>query len=46
VVRIRVLDPIFPGSFKTGDPEELAARVHAQMISAMEQLRSEPVKVK
>ena len=46
VVRIRVLDPIFPGNFKTGDPEELAAMVHAQMVSAMEQLRSEPVKVK
>ncbi|HWR74261.1 MAG TPA: lysophospholipid acyltransferase family protein [Bacteroidales bacterium] len=46
VVRIRVLDPIFPGNFKTGDPDELAAMVHAQMVSAMEQLRSEPVKVK
>jgi 1-acyl-sn-glycerol-3-phosphate acyltransferase len=46
VVRIRVLDPIFPGNFKTGDPDELAARVHAQMVSALEQLRSEPVKVK
>jgi len=46
VVRIRVLDPIFPGNFKTGDPDELAAMVHAQMVSALEQLRSEPVKVK
>jgi 1-acyl-sn-glycerol-3-phosphate acyltransferase len=46
VVRIRVLDPIFPGNFKTGDPDELAVRVHAQMVSALEQLRSEPVKVK
>ena len=46
VVRIRVLDPIFPGNFKTGDPDELAAMVQAQMVSAMEQLRSEPVKVK
>jgi len=46
VVRIRVLDPIFPGNFKTGDPDELAAMVQARMVSAMEQLRSEPVKVK
>jgi 1-acyl-sn-glycerol-3-phosphate acyltransferase len=46
VVRIRVLDPIFPGNFKTGDPDELAAMVRAQMVSALEQLRSEPVKVK
>ena len=46
VVRIRVLDPIFPGNFKTGDPDELAAMVYAQMVSALEQLRSEPVKVK
>jgi 1-acyl-sn-glycerol-3-phosphate acyltransferase len=46
VVRIRVLDPIFPGNFITGDPDELAAMVQAKMISAMDQLRSEPVKVK
>ncbi len=46
VVRLRVLDPIFPGNFKTGDPDELAAIVQAQMVSAMEKLRSEPVKVK
>ena len=46
VVRIRVLDPIFPGNFKTGDPDELAALVQTRMVSAMEQLRSEPVKVK
>jgi len=46
VVRIRVLDPIFPGNFKTGDPDELAAMVRTQMVSALEQLRSEPVKVK
>jgi 1-acyl-sn-glycerol-3-phosphate acyltransferase len=40
VVRIRVLDPIFPGQFGTGNPEELAARVHALMVTAMDQLRS------
>jgi len=40
VVRIRVLDPIFPGQFGTGDPEQLAARVQAQMVTAMDHLRS------
>ncbi len=41
-VRIRVLDPIFPGQFGTGDPEELAARVHSLMVSAMDGMRNEP----
>ncbi|MDM8002603.1 MAG: lysophospholipid acyltransferase family protein [Bacteroidota bacterium] len=41
IVRLRVLDPIFPGQFGTGDPEELAARVQAMMVTAMDQLRSE-----
>jgi len=41
VVRIRVLNPIFPGQFGTGNPEELAARVQALMVTAMDQLRSE-----
>jgi 1-acyl-sn-glycerol-3-phosphate acyltransferase len=41
IVRIRVLDPIFPGQFGTGDPDELAARVQALMVTAMGQLRSE-----
>lgn len=41
-VRIRVLDPIFPGQFGTGDPEELAARVHSIMVAAMDEMRSEP----
>ena len=42
VVRIRVLDPIFPGQFGTGDPEELAARVQSIMVTAMDEMRSEP----
>jgi len=41
VVRIRVLDPIFPGQFGTGDPDELAVRVHALMVTAMDEMRSE-----
>jgi hypothetical protein len=42
IVRIRVLDPIFPGQFGTGDPEELAVRVHSIMVAAMDEMRSEP----
>jgi 1-acyl-sn-glycerol-3-phosphate acyltransferase len=42
IVRIRVLDPIFPGQFGTGDPEELATRVHSIMVTAMDEMRSEP----
>ena len=42
IVRIRVLDPIFPGQFGTGNPDELATRVQALMVDAMNKLRSEP----
>lgn len=42
IVRIRVLDPIFPGQFGTGDPEELATRVRSLMVTAMDEMRSEP----
>jgi 1-acyl-sn-glycerol-3-phosphate acyltransferase len=39
-VRIKVLDPIFPGQFGTGEAEELAARVQSLMVKAMDELRS------
>ncbi|MCU0366688.1 MAG: 1-acyl-sn-glycerol-3-phosphate acyltransferase [Bacteroidales bacterium] len=42
VIRIKVLDPIFPGQFGTGDPEELASRVNSLMREAMDELRSSP----
>lgn len=42
VIRIKVLDPIFPGQFGTGDPEELAARVNSLMREAMDELRNSP----
>jgi 1-acyl-sn-glycerol-3-phosphate acyltransferase len=45
-VRLRVLDPIFPGQFGTGDPDELAVRVQSMMVDAMKELRSEPGYVK
>jgi len=38
-VRLKVLDPVFPGQFKTGDPDELAIRVHSMMVTAMDELR-------
>jgi len=41
IVRIRVLDPIFPGQFNTGDPEELAEKIHAVMVNAMKELRKD-----
>jgi len=42
VIRMKVLDPIFPGQFGTGDPEELASRVNTLMREAMDELRSRP----
>ncbi|MCU0410439.1 MAG: 1-acyl-sn-glycerol-3-phosphate acyltransferase [Bacteroidales bacterium] len=42
VIRIKVLDPIFPGQFGTGDPEELASRVNSLMREAMDEMRSSP----
>lgn len=42
VIRMKVLDPIFPGQFGTGDPEELASRVNTLMREAMDELRSSP----
>jgi 1-acyl-sn-glycerol-3-phosphate acyltransferase len=42
VIRIKVLDPIFPGQFGTGDPDELASRVNTLMREAMDELRSSP----
>lgn len=42
VIRIKVLDPVFPGQFGTGDPEELANRIHTLMKEAMDELRSRP----
>ena len=46
IIRIKVLDPIFPGQFGTGDPEELASMVQAIMVKAMDELRNEADTVK
>jgi 1-acyl-sn-glycerol-3-phosphate acyltransferase len=45
-VRLKVLDPIFPGQFGTGDSDELAERVQLMMVNALKELRSEPDYVK
>ncbi len=42
-VRLRVLDPIFPGKFGTGDPMELAAKTELLMVSALEEMRKESI---
>ena len=40
-LRMRVLDPIYPGSFGTGDPEELAGKLRILMVEELEKLRNE-----
>ena len=39
-VRIRVLDPVQPASFKTENPYDLAKRFNLLMKSEMERLRA------
>ena len=41
VIRLKVLDPIYPGSFGTGDPEELAVKLRNLMTEELEKLRNE-----
>lgn len=40
-LRIRVLDPVYPGSFGTGNPEELAAKFRTSMINELNEMRKE-----
>ena len=40
-LRLRVLDPVYPGSFKSGDPDELAAQIRELMANELEKMRSE-----
>jgi 1-acyl-sn-glycerol-3-phosphate acyltransferase len=40
-IRIRVLDPVHPGSFGTADPEALAAKFRDLMIGELKKLREE-----
>jgi len=41
ILRIKVLNPVHPGSFGTGDPEELAAKIRNLMISELKKIREE-----
>lgn len=40
-IRVRVLDPVHPGSFGTGNPDELAQKFHALMSGELEKMRKE-----
>ncbi|MBE0676534.1 MAG: 1-acylglycerol-3-phosphate O-acyltransferase [Bacteroidales bacterium] len=40
-LRLRVLDPVFPGSFGTGDAEELALRFREMIAAELEVMRQE-----
>ena len=39
IVRVRVLDPVFPSDFGTDDPEVLAERMHKLMTAQLDDLR-------
>ncbi len=41
ILKIRVLDPVHPGKFGTGNPEELAARFRALMADELKKMREE-----
>jgi 1-acyl-sn-glycerol-3-phosphate acyltransferase len=40
-LRIKVLDPVHPGSFGTADPEELASKFRNMMVSELKKMREE-----
>ena len=40
-LRVRVLDPVFPGSFRTGDHEELAVVFRKMMVDELTMMRKE-----
>lgn len=40
-LKIKVLNPVHPGSFGTGDPEELAGKFKTLMINALNEIRTE-----
>jgi 1-acyl-sn-glycerol-3-phosphate acyltransferase len=41
ILKIKVLDPIHPGLFGTGVPEELAAKFRTLMVNALKEMRAE-----
>jgi 1-acyl-sn-glycerol-3-phosphate acyltransferase len=41
ILRIRVLDPVYPGSFGTGNPEELASKFRTLIINELNKMQKE-----
>jgi 1-acyl-sn-glycerol-3-phosphate acyltransferase len=41
VLRMRVLDPVYPGSFGTGNPEELASKFRTLIINELNKMQKE-----
>ncbi len=41
ILKIKVLDPVHPGSFGTGDPEELASKFRNLMVAELKKMREE-----
>jgi 1-acyl-sn-glycerol-3-phosphate acyltransferase len=39
VIRVKVLDPVHPGSFGTADPEELMTKFRSMMINELNMMR-------
>jgi len=39
ILKIKVLDPVHPGSFGTGDPEELASKFRNLMVAELKKMR-------
>jgi 1-acyl-sn-glycerol-3-phosphate acyltransferase len=39
ILKLRVLDPVYPGSFGTGNPEELAAKFRNLMVEELKKMR-------
>jgi 1-acyl-sn-glycerol-3-phosphate acyltransferase len=40
IIRLKVLDPVFPGSFGTSDPEELSLRFRSMLADELEKMRN------
>jgi hypothetical protein len=38
---MRVLDPVYPGSFGTGNPEELASKFRTLIINELNKMQKE-----
>jgi 1-acyl-sn-glycerol-3-phosphate acyltransferase len=43
ILKIRILDPVSPGAFGTGMPEELSLKFHLMMQNAIEEMSGEKI---